>query len=190
MSTLDHPAGVSGVPRKPRKDDKLNKVFAGAMLSLTMLTAHAERADSLKQTEVKAAKVHAGRVSGESVATGDVVIARGTLRITADNAVVSRTSEGYIVLTLTGEPDKLATFRQKRDGGPDLWVEGQASRIEYDERTEVVKLFDKVVLKQLENGRLTNELDGQLVSYDSRTDVAAVPNDVSGQPKQGSGPRL
>jgi lipopolysaccharide export system protein LptA len=109
------------------------------------------------------------------------VIARGTLRITVHNAVVSRASEGYIVLTLTGESDRLATFRQMRDGGPDLWGEGQASRIEYDERTEVVKLFDKVVLKQLENGRLTNELDGQLVYYDSRTDVAAVHNNVSDQ---------
>lgn len=127
------------------------------------------------------ARIHAGRVSGESVATGDVVIARGTLRITVHNAVVSRASEGYIVLTLTGESDRLATFRQMRDGGPDLWGEGQASRIEYDERTEVVKLFDKVVLKQLENGRLTNELDGQLVYYDSRTDVAAVHNNVSDQ---------
>lgn len=165
----------------------MKTIIAAAMLSLIALAAHAERADSLKQAKVTAVTVDSDQVSGNTVAVGDVVITRGTLLIKSDKAVVSQTPEGYMSVVLTSAPGKFATFRQKRDGGPDLWVEGQASRIEYDERTEIVKLFNNAVVKQLENGKLTNEMDGQFISYDNRKEVAALRNDASGESKQGSG---
>lgn len=164
------------------------KTIIAAILSLITLAAHAERADSLKQATVEAIKVDIDQVSGDTaVASGDVVITRGTLLIKSDKAVVSQTPEGYMTVTLTADPGKFATFRQKRDGGPDLWVEGHAQRIEYDERTEIVKLFNNAVIKQLESGRLTNEMNGQFISYDNRKEVAALRNDASGESKQGSG---
>ncbi len=165
----------------------MKKLIVAAMLSVFALAAHAERADSLKQAKVDADSIDTDQVTGNHVATGSVVITRGTLLIKADKAVVAETPEGYMAVTLTAAPGKLVTFRQKRDGGPDLWVEGQASRMEYDERTELVKLFNNAVIKQLENGRLTNESDGQYISYDNRTEVGAIRNDVSGQSKQGGG---
>jgi lipopolysaccharide export system protein LptA len=165
----------------------MKKIIVAAMLSLIALAAQAERADSLKQATVSAIQSKADNVTGNIVATGDVVITRGTLLIKSDKAVVVQTPEGYMAVTLTSDPGKFATFRQKRDGGPDLWVEGQASRIEYDERTEIVKLFNNAVVKQLENGRLTNEMDGQFISYDNRKEVVALENDASGQSKQGTG---
>lgn len=161
----------------------MKKQLAAAFLSLAALCAHAERADSLKQAKVDAVSIDIDQVTGNHIATGDVVITRGTLTIKADKAVVSETPEGYMMVTLTSNPGKFATFRQKQDGGPDMWVEGQASRIEYDERTEVVKLFNDAVVKQLENGRLTNEMDGQYIAYDNRKEVAAVRNDASGVTK-------
>jgi len=165
----------------------MKKHIAAAFLSLAAIGAQAERADSLKQAKVDAVSIDTDQVTGNHIATGDVVITRGTLTIKADKAVVSETPEGYMMVTLTSNPGKLATFRQKRDGGPDLWVEGQASRIEYDERTEIVKLFNNAVVKQLENGRLTNELDGQYIAYDNRKEVGAIRNDVSGNTKSGGG---
>jgi lipopolysaccharide export system protein LptA len=90
-------------------------------------------------------------------------------------------------VVLTANAGKTASFRQKRDGGPDLWVEGQAERIEYDERTEIVKLFSNAIVRQLENGRLSSEVDGAFISYDNRTEVANVRNDASGQTKPGQG---
>jgi lipopolysaccharide export system protein LptA len=81
----------------------------------------------------------------------------------------------------------MTTFRQKRDGGPDLWVEGQAERIEYDERNELVKLFSNAQVRQLENGRLSSEMQGQFISYDNRKEVADVRNDASGETKPGKG---
>ena len=131
----------------------MKKIFAAAILGLVALaSAHAERADSLKQAKVDADSLDTDQVTGNHIATG-----------------------------------KVATFKQKRDGGPDLWVDGQAERIVYDERTEIVKLYSNAVVKQLENGRLTNEMDGEFISYDNRKEVAAVRNDSSGETKPGKG---
>ena len=165
----------------------MKKHIAAALLSILALAAHAERADSLKQAKVDADSIDVDQVTGNNVAIGNVVITRGTLLIKSDKAVVAQTPEGYMSVTLTSNPGKYVTFRQKRDGGPDLWVEGQASRIEYDERTEIVKLFNNAVVKQLENGRLTNESDGEFITYNNRTETAALRNDVSGESKPGKG---
>jgi lipopolysaccharide export system protein LptA len=165
----------------------MNKLFAAAILSLVSLGAHAERADSLKQAVIDANSLDTDQVTGTHIATGNVVITRGTLLIKADKAVVSETPEGYMSVTLTAAPGKLATFRQKRDGGGDLWVEGQAERIEYDERGELVKLFSNALVRELENGRLSNEVDGAFISYDNRKEVVAVRNDVSGTTRPGQG---
>jgi lipopolysaccharide export system protein LptA len=162
-------------------------IVAAAMLSLAALVANAERADSLKPATIDAAATHTDQVTGTHTATGNVVITRGTLTIKADKAVVVETPEGYMSATLTSAPGKVTTFRQKRDGGPDLWVEGQAERIEYDERNELVKLYSNAVVRQLENGRLSGEMQGQFISYDNRREVADVRNDVSGESKPGGG---
>ncbi|KQQ86610.1 lipopolysaccharide transport periplasmic protein LptA [Massilia sp. Leaf139] len=168
----------------------MKKLFAAAfvsLLSLSLSTAQAERADSLKQAVVSFDSLDVDEVTQTRIVTGNVVLTRGTLTLKSDRALIKETPEGYMSVTLTSAPGRVATFRQKRDGGPDLWMEGQAERIEYDERVEVVKLFSKAVVKELENGRLTNELDGAYISYDSRREVATVRNDASGESKVGGG---
>jgi lipopolysaccharide export system protein LptA len=165
----------------------MKKILAAAFLSLLSLTASAERADSLKQAVINFDSLDVDEVTQTRILTGNVVLTRGTLTMKSDRALVKETPEGYMSVTLTSGPGRVATFRQKRDGGPDLWMEGQAERIEYDERVEVVKLFSKAVVKELENGRLTNQLDGAFVSYDSRREVASVRNDASGDSKAGGG---
>jgi len=165
----------------------MKKIFAVAALALATLTASAERADSLKQAQVDFNNGHLDEVTQTRTLTGNVVLTRGTLLIKSDKAVMKETPEGYMLLTLTAEPGKVASFRQKRDGGPDLWTEGQAQRIEYDERTEVVKLFSNAVVKQLEGKRMTSEVTGPFISYDNRTEQANVHNDATGESKQGGG---
>jgi lipopolysaccharide export system protein LptA len=165
----------------------MKKLFAAAFLSLLSLTASAERADSLKQAVVNFDSLDVDEVTQTRILTGNVVLTRGTLTLKSDRALLKETPEGYMNVTLTSGPGRVATFRQKRDGGPDLWVEGQAERIEYDERVELVKLFSKAIVKELENGRLTNELDGAFIAYDNRKEVATVRNDASGESKVGGG---
>jgi len=165
----------------------MKKLFAAAVISLLSLTASAERADSLKQAVIDFDSGDLNEVAGVRIVSGNVVLRRGTLELKADRAVIKESPEGYMSVTLTSAPGKIATFRQKRDGGPDLWIEGQAERIEYEDRDELVRLYTNAVVKELENKRLSNQISAPFIAYDNRKEVATVRNDASGQSKVGGG---
>jgi lipopolysaccharide export system protein LptA len=165
----------------------MKKIFAAAMLSLLAFHAGAEKADSLKQAVIDFNSLDVDEVTQTRILTGNVVLTRGTLIMKSDKALVQEAADGYMTVTLTAAPGKMATFRQKKDGGPDLWVEGQAQRIEYDERTELAKLFNNATIRNLEGTRLSNQTDGEFISYDSRKEVALVRNDASGESTLGKG---
>jgi lipopolysaccharide export system protein LptA len=166
---------------------KILVVAAVALLSLASVGARAEQADSLKQAVVNFDSIDVDDVNQTRTLTGNVTVTRGTLVLKSDKAVLKETPDGYMSVVLTAAPGKVATFRQKRDGGPDLWIEGQARRIEYDERAELVKLFGAAQVKQLEGGKPADQLDSEFISYDSRKEVMVARNDASGESKPGKG---
>jgi lipopolysaccharide export system protein LptA len=157
----------------------MKKLLAAAIFLLVPLAASAEKADAFKHVDIDFDKVY--------VATGNVVITRGTMILKADRAEVKQAPDGLRTFILTANPGKLATFRQKRDGGPDLWGEGQAQRIEYDERNDLVKLFSKAVIRQLEGKKVTQELASEFISYDNRNEKLLGLNDANGVDKPGNG---
>lgn len=165
----------------------MKKIFAAAVLSLLSLTAFAERADSLKEAVISFDSGDLNEVAGVRIVHGNVVLTRGTLELKSDRAVIKESPEGYMSVTLTALPGKVATFRQKRDGGPDLWIEGQAERIEYEDRAELVRLYTNAVVTELENKRMTNQIKAPFIAYDNRKEVATVRNDASGESKVGGG---
>ncbi len=112
--------------------------------------AHAEKADSEKEAIITARSGHVDDVKQVRTLTGDVVLVQGTLTMKAGRALITEDPQGYQFITFWADPGKLATFRQKRDGAGDLWVEGEAERVEYNNKTEVVKLFSKAKLTRLE----------------------------------------
>jgi lipopolysaccharide export system protein LptA len=164
----------------------MKRIIIGVALTLLATVAAAERADATKSAIINANSIDTDGVSLTRLLTGNVTVERGTMRLTSDKAVVKETPEGYMMVTLTAAPGKLATFRQKRDGG-DLWIDGQAQRIEYDDKSEMVKLFGSAKVKQLEAAKVTDELDAEFVSYDSRTEKLVSRNDISGENKGGKG---
>lgn len=154
-------------------------------LALTV-SAHAEKADSSKETVILADQMVYDDVKQVNSYTGNVVMTRGTLIMKANKVVITQDPAGYQYATLLAAPGSLATFRQKRDGG-DLWIEGQAERIEYDGKSELVKLFSKAKLQRLEGVKQTDEVEGQFISYDSRSEFFSVNNTQSGESKPGAG---
>jgi lipopolysaccharide export system protein LptA len=149
---------------------------------------HAEKADADKPTNVEANQLAYDDVKQVNNFTGNVVLTRGTLTMKADKMIVTQSPEGYQFATLYAAPGGLATFRQKRDGGPNLWIEGQASdRIEYDSKTEVAKLFSKAKVKLLDGAKPTDEVEGEFISYDSRAEFYSVNNTPTGESKPGAG---
>lgn len=165
----------------------MKKFLLLVMLSVASLSASAEKADSAKQTVINYDSLDVDDVSQTSILTGNVVVTKGTLLLKSDKAVIKETPEGYMFVTLTAANGKSATFRQKRDAGPNLWVEGEASRIEYDERTEIVKLFTNARLRELEGPKPTRTVESEYITYDGRKEQFATRNDASGETRTGKG---
>lgn len=149
--------------------------------------AHAEKADADKPTNVEADQMAYDDVKQINTFTGKVVLTRGTLIMHAHKMIVTQDPAGYQYGTALAAPGTVATFRQKRDGGPNLWVEGEAERIEYDGKTEIVKLFSKAKLRRLEGTKVTDEVEGEFISYDSQAEFFSVHNTPSGETKAGGG---
>ncbi|MES2832326.1 MAG: lipopolysaccharide transport periplasmic protein LptA [Pseudomonadota bacterium] len=142
--------------------------------------AFAERADSEKPTDIAADQMTHDDVKQVNTFSGNVVLTRGTLLMKAGRVVVTQDRAGYQSATMYAAPGALATFRQKRDGAPNLWVEGQAERIEYDGRTELVKLYTRAKLRRLEGTKPTDEIEGDFISYDTRAEFISVNNNQPG----------
>lgn len=147
----------------------------------------AEKADSAMPTIIDADGPyfydHAKQINTIS---GNVSVNRGTLRLKAGKVTIKEDPAGNQFVTLLAAPNDAATFRQKTDGG-DLWVEGEAERIEYDSKQEIVKFFSKAKFRRLEGTRPAGEMAGEFISYDSRSDFLTLNNTSSGESKPGAG---
>ncbi len=153
----------------------------------TATGVHAEKADATKPTNVEANQMEYNDVKQINTFIGNVVLTRGTILMKSGKMVVTQDPAGYQFTTLYAADGGLASFRQKRDGGPDQWIEGQAERIEYDDKNEVVKLFAKARMRRLENGKITDEVNGEYISYDTRAEFFTVHNTSNGDSKPGAG---
>ena len=141
-----------------------------ALLALVALAAHAEKADRDKPTQVEADRMTADDVRKLSVFEGNVVVTKGTIRLTADRVVVRQDAEGFQLATATGRP---ARFRQRQDAKPGdkegVWLDGEALRIEIDDRNQKIELHDKARVT-----RGCDEAAGDYIFVDQRSDFYEV----------------
>lgn len=150
--------------------------------------ALAETADAEMPTNVEADQMAYDDVKQINIFTGNVVLTRGTLVMRAEKMVVSQDAAGYQYGVMYAAPGSFATFRQKRDGGPNSWIEGRAAdRIEYDNKSEVAKFYSNARVRLLDGQTITDQVEGEFISYDSKTEFYSVNNTASGQSKPGAG---
>ena len=138
--------------------------------------ALAEKADRDKPTQVEANKMSADDARRLNIFEGDVVVTKGTIRLTAEKLIVRQDAEGFQLATATGKPAK---FRQRQDAKPGekegIWVEGEALRIELDDRNQKIELFDKARVN-----RGGDEVAGDYIFVDQRADFYQVSSGKSG----------
>ena len=146
-----------------------------ATLAALAFPAAAERADRAKEIVVGADRLTADDANKTSTFEGDVVISQGTMRMTAARVTVREDKDRHKYYVANGAP---VTFRQKRDN-VDEWIEGFAERAEFDDRNDVLKLFNRARVK-----RNNDELTGDVITYDMKKDVA----EVSGAPASSKAP--
>ena len=150
--------------------------------------AQAEKADASKPTNIEANQMAYDDVKQINTFTGEVVLVRGTLILKADRMVVTQDPAGYQYATLYAKRGEKATFRQKRDGGPTLGIEGEAAdRIEYDTKSEIAKFYVNAKVRLLDGAKPTDEVEGEFISYDSKQEFYSVNNTANGPSKAGAG---
>ena len=135
-------------------------------------TAHAEKGDSDKEIDIRCDNSVNDDVKLIRTCTGNVILTQGTLIMKGAKLVVTETPDGWSFSTLYAPPGGLATMRQKRDGGPDLWMEGEAAeRITYDQKTGVASMYVKGKARRLDGKATTDEATGPFLSYNSQTEI-------------------
>ena len=173
------------------QNKQFKHLISGLLCAVSAVVLHsvafAEKADADKPTEITADHSISEGKKNVSTITGNVVLTRGTLLVKAERAVVTTAQDGTQSAVLYAVAGGKVFFRQKRDGGPDLWVEGVADRVEYDTRTELVKFISKADVKYLEGKTVTQEQQGDFLSYDSLSDVFVATNNTSGKSVDGGG---
>lgn len=140
------------------------------LLILGATLAHAEQADSTKPIEIEANRMSADDARRMNVFEGNVVVTRGTLNIRADRIVVRQDAEGNQFATATGNPVR---FRQRQDPKPPekegVWMDGEAKRIELDEKSGKIELFEDARVN-----RGGDEVKGNYILVDQRSDFFTV----------------
>lgn len=143
-----------------------------ATLAAAASNAWAEKGDREKEIVVGADRLTADDANRTSTFDGNVVVTQGTMRMTAGKVVVREDAQRHKFYVASGSP---VTFRQKRDK-VDEWVEGTADRAEFDDRNDVLKLYNKARVKSNQN-----EITGDFISYDMKREVAEVSGAPPGQ---------
>lgn len=147
----------------------------------------AEKADAYRPTRIVCRACDVNSLTGTFTVAGGVELTRGTLKIEADGGRVEDSAQGYQRLLLEALPGRKVRFRQKADGPGERWMEGEADRVEYDDRTGMVKLFSKAKVRRSLDGFQTEEAEGEYISYDSRTEEFTLRNTSTGEDRPGGG---
>jgi len=155
--------------------------------TVVLAPAHAERADRLKEMNIVSDR--GGKLDQQNrfaEVEGNVVITKGTILMHADRVQVRQSAAGYDTAIAFGASGRPATFRQKRDGA-DEYIEGEADRLEYDARTDTVKFVNNAVVRRLRGATVTDEISGNLITYDGTSQVSSVSGGATPTPANPTG---
>lgn len=156
-------------PASPARPRRLLGVLIAVLAMLALPPASAEKADAEQPLQIESDRLSANDLTKEATFEGDVVLTKGTIRMTADKIVVKEQEKGSHRAVATGNPVRFRQRMDAKDAKEAVWVEGEAQRIEYDERTEKVELYDKARVD-----RAGDEVRGDYILYDQRTEFFSV----------------
>lgn len=153
-----------------------------ALVLCTILSplAYAEQADREKPIVITSEHVHGDDRNKVVIYDSRVTLTQGTLVLTTNKLTASQDAEGFQKGIALGGKDGLARFRQKKEG-KDEYIEGQAEKIEYDGRTDKVKMFGRAIFR---SG--ANEARGEYIEYDGYTELYTVDSPTASGQKSGT----
>ena len=128
--------------------------------------SHAEKADQDKPIILEAEKVSVNDVKQIYDLNGQVLIIKGSILVTGEDGHIQVDPEGYEFVDVKGTPDATASFRQRREGPADEFMQGLATQVNYNAKTEVLTLTGDAKLKRLLNIQMLDQLRGWKIEYD------------------------
>ena len=144
------------------------------LCAAALASAQAEKSDRGKPLTIEADQPGTVDLLKQVVVfNGNVVVAQGTMAIRAERVEVRERTDGHRGATASGSAGKPASFRQKRDG-VDETIEGQADRIEYDSRGDVVRFAGNAQVRRLRGASPADEISGSVITYDSGNETFSV----------------
>ena len=138
-------------------------VLLGA--SISNLT-YAEKADQDKPIILEAEKVSGNDTSQVYDLNGEVLLVKGSIIVTGEEGHIRIDPEGYEFIDVKGTPEAVATFRQRREGLANEFMQGRGSNATYDAKTEILTLTGDASLKRLLNMQILDQLYGWKIEYD------------------------
>jgi lipopolysaccharide export system protein LptA len=151
---------------------KVNNYLRHCITALLLLEvgflqiAHAEKADQDKPVILEAEKVSVNDVKQAYDLKGKVLLIKGSIIVTGDDGHIEVDPEGYEFVDVIGTPDATASFRQRREGPADEFMQGTAKQVTYNAKTEILTLTGDASLKRLLNMQMLDQLHGWKIEYD------------------------
>lgn len=139
------------------------------------LRAQAEEADRDQPVHIKASTSFGDDRTKAQVYQGNVVLTQGSRQVLTDKLVITQDPDGYYKGVATGGTGGLVHFREKQEGKNEI-IEGEAERIEFDTRTEKIKLFERAHIKKADG-----EVRGRYIERDGYSETFKVTNGANGQ---------
>jgi lipopolysaccharide export system protein LptA len=135
--------------------------------------ARADRSDRFQPLNFAADNARVDDNQRVNVLTGNVEITKGTIVLRAAKVEVRQQADGSQTAVATNGAGGRAYFRQRREG-LDEYIEGEAERIEYDGQGDKVYFKGRAVMRRLNGATVSDEVVGQSIVYDNRTEVFQV----------------
>jgi len=139
-------------------------------LLIACFPARAEKADRDKPTQIEANRMSADDTRRMNIFEGNVVLTKGTIAVHAERIVVRQDAEGFQFTTATGTPVRFKQRMDPKEGEKEgRWMDGEAMRIEIDERKQTIELFQNARVN-----RGGDEVAGNYIFVDQRSDFFSV----------------
>ncbi len=138
--------------------------------------AHAEKADKDKPTQIEANRMSADDARRVNIFEGNVVLTKGTLAVRAERIVVRQDAEGFQHTTATGSPVRFKQRMDPKEGEKEgRWLDGEARRIEINDREQKVELFEDARVN-----RGGDEVAGDYIFVDQASEFFSVSSGKGG----------
>ena len=140
-----------------------------ALASATINHVRAEKADQDKPIILEADKVSVNDVLQVYELNGEVLLTKGSILITGEKGNIKVDPEGYEYVDVQGDPETTASFRQRREGLANEFMQGRGRTVTYNAKIELLSLTGDASLKRLHNMQMIDQLRGWKIDYDDVT---------------------